>query len=169
MPPRQLSLCWGFAVMIPDLVKMVGEKAFKPGDITGTRVHTIGQMVQTLVLAMFFVSTLRFMIISKRWLIHGECEEKNWRALGWVTVIIGGIMAVRQFFCAMLVCVMLIILQFRSLFAQVQSDSQQDHSGKSYYGSHEWVYWITQEIPVFSKPQICCILPRNSTLTCNLL
>lgn len=93
-PPRQMSLCWGLAVMIPDITKMVGQKAFKQGDISGVRLQTIGQMVQAFVITMFFVMTLRFMVISRRWLVNGECEEKNWRALGWVTVTIGGLMAV---------------------------------------------------------------------------
>lgn len=94
MPPRQNSICWGFAIVIPDFLKMVGEKAFKQGDITGARIHTIGQMVQTLALTMFFIMTLRFMIKSRRWLIHGQCEEKNWSALGWATVSVSGIMTV---------------------------------------------------------------------------
>lgn len=96
-PPRQMSLCWGFAVMIPDMAKMVGQRAIHPEnpmDPTALRVQTIGQQVQFVVLSLFFFMTLRFMIISKRWLIHGECEDKNWKSLGWTTCFIAGLMAV---------------------------------------------------------------------------
>ncbi|KAE9963839.1 hypothetical protein EG328_011017 [Venturia inaequalis] len=133
-PPRQMSLCWGFAVMIPDIAKMVGQRAVHPEnpmDPTSLRIQTIGQQIQLVVLTAFFVMTLRFMIISKKWLIHGECEEKQWRTLGWVTVSIAGLMALR------------------TLFAQVAFDARYDP--KSFYATHEWMYWATQEIPVFTS------------------
>lgn len=83
-----------------DIVKMVGQRAIHPEnpmDPTALRLQTIGQQIQFVVLVAFFILTLRFMIISKKWLIHGECEDKNWRTLGWVTVFIAGIMAVSHF------------------------------------------------------------------------
>jgi hypothetical protein len=92
-----MSLCWGFGVMIPDIAKMVGQKAINPKDPmdpTALRVQTIGQQIQFIVLVSFFIMTLRFMVMSKKWLIHGECEEKRWRSLGWTTVTIAGLMAV---------------------------------------------------------------------------
>jgi uncharacterized BrkB/YihY/UPF0761 family membrane protein len=93
-PPKAMSLCWGFATMIPDIIKIVGQKAFKEEDPTGIRMQTIGQMVQNLVVAGFFIMTLRFMVMSKKWLINGEAEEKKWRVLGWTTVTIAGLMTV---------------------------------------------------------------------------
>ncbi|QDS69965.1 hypothetical protein FKW77_002815 [Venturia effusa] len=133
-PPRYMSLCWGFALTIPDIVKMIGQRAIHPEnpmDPTSLRVQTIGQQVQFVVMVAFFVMTLRFMIISKRWLIHGECEEKRWRTLGWVTVSIAGLMAVR------------------TLFVQVAFDARYDP--KSFYATHEWMYWMMQEIPIFTS------------------
>ncbi|TID19752.1 RTA1-domain-containing protein [Venturia nashicola] len=132
-PPRQMSMLWGFAVMIPDLVKMVGQRAIHPEnpmDPTSLRVQTIGQQVQFVALVGFFIMTLRFMIISNKWLIHGECVEKRWRSLGWVTVCIAGLMAVR------------------TLFVQVAFDARYDP--KSFYATHEWMYWATQEGPIFT-------------------
>jgi hypothetical protein len=92
-----MSMTWGFAIIIPDIAKMVGQRAINPSnpmDPTSLRVQTIGQQIQFLAVMGFFIVSLRFMVISKRWMIHGECEEKRWRSLGWVTVTIAGLMAV---------------------------------------------------------------------------
>lgn len=144
-------MCWGFATMIPDIAKMVGQRAINPSnpmDPTSLRVQTVGQQIQFLAVMGFFIVSLRFMVISKRWMIHGECEEKRWRSLGWVTVTIAGLMAVGLRNIAMRKHP-LISLQFRTLFVQVSFDARFDP--KSFYATHEWMYWLTQEIPVFSK------------------
>jgi len=128
-PPKAFSLTWGFAAALPDIAKTVGQKAFKQTDPTGIRVQAIAQIFQVFVVCALFATMLRFMMISKRWIIHGEAEEKNWRTLGWTATAVSG------------------LLSFHHIFGEVAFDAHSDPKG--FYATHEWMYWVTQEIPIF--------------------
>ncbi|KAF2434667.1 hypothetical protein EJ08DRAFT_426080 [Tothia fuscella] len=128
-PPHAISMMWAVLFSIPDIAKSVGQQAFKPQDPTGLKIQEIGQVLQFFALLGFFIFALRFMRMSKRWLVHGAAEEKQWRKLGWTTVAVAGLTLAR------------------SVFAVVAHDARADP--KSFYAQHEFMYWITQAIPLF--------------------
>lgn len=128
-PPKMISLTWGFTCAIPDIVKSVGQNAFKPHDPLGMKIQVIGQVLQVFAFGGFFLFSVRFMKISRRWLIHGACEEKRWRNLGWTVCGVAGLLA------------------FHHIFSVVAFDARVDP--KSFWSQHEWMYWITEPIPLF--------------------
>jgi hypothetical protein len=98
-PPKMISFMWVGLFSLCDIGKSVGQQAFKPHtNPTGLKIQEIGSVLQFFVLAGFLMFALRFMRISRRWLIHGDCEEKKWRKLGWTVVICAAILAVRYSF-----------------------------------------------------------------------
>jgi len=133
-PPHWMSFMWVLMFSVFDIGKSIGQQAFKHTDPTGTKIQDIGQVLQVFVLAGHFLFSLRFMRMSRRWLIHGAAEEKRWRDLGWTAVAVGG------------------ILTFRHVFTVVAFDARSDPKG--FYSQHEWMYWITNAIPLF----ICYVL-----------
>jgi hypothetical protein len=93
-PPHWISFVWALMFSLLDIGKSVGQNAFKHTDPTGIKIQDIGNILQVFVLIGHFLFSLRFMRMSRRWLIHGAAEEKKWRDLGWTVVAVGGILTV---------------------------------------------------------------------------
>lgn len=93
-PPMWTSFLWGFLLFIGDASKTVAQNALERTDPLSSMVQLIAQIYQFFVLSGFTFLTYRFMMMSRRWLIHGECEEKDWRRLGWTVVLAAATMAV---------------------------------------------------------------------------
>jgi len=128
-PPMMMSLMWCGIFTIADLGKAVSQHLFKPTDPMGMKIQEIGQLIQFFILSGFFLWALRFMTISRRWLIASECQEARWRKLGWTVVSVSGLLATRW------------------LFSVVQMDARADP--RSFFSQHEWLMWVTLEVPLF--------------------
>jgi hypothetical protein len=93
-PPKATSIMWGLLFTLADGTKGVAQNVLKPTDPLSTKIVETAQIVQLFMYLAFFLVTLRFMRMSRRWLIHGAAEEKNWRKLGWTVVASSGLLAV---------------------------------------------------------------------------
>ncbi|KAF2404391.1 hypothetical protein EJ06DRAFT_518806 [Trichodelitschia bisporula] len=148
-PPKMISFMWAGFVSICDISKAVGQMGFPHGHPTGTKIMQIATVVQFFVYAGYAVWALRFMMISRRWVIHHDAEAKNWRSLGWSVVLAS------------------VMLAARHVFTIIASDAQGDRA--AFYSLHEWVFWMTQMFPLFAVYTIFNIfhpgqfLPRDYT------
>jgi hypothetical protein len=93
-PPGWTSIMWGLLLFIGDATKTVAQNVLKQTDPISLKIQITAQIYQFFVLSAFAFTTYRFMTMSKRWVVHGECEEKNWRKLGWTVVLCASISAV---------------------------------------------------------------------------
>jgi hypothetical protein len=93
-PPMWTSLFWGFLLFIGDATKTVAQNFLMQTSPLSVKIQLIAQIYQFFVLSAFTFCAYRFMMMSKRWVIHGECEEKNWRRLGWTVVLAASILTV---------------------------------------------------------------------------
>ncbi|KIW09616.1 uncharacterized protein PV09_00483 [Verruconis gallopava] len=128
-PPYWTSFLWGFLIFIGDVTKSVAQNALKQTDPLSTKIQIIALGYQFFVLSAFTFTTFRFMMMSKTWAINFECDNKNWRQLGWTVVICAALITTRQ------------------VFLIVQVDARTDPMG--FYSQHEWVYWVTESLPLF--------------------
>jgi hypothetical protein len=95
-PPMWTSFTWAFLLFIGDASKTVAQMALDRMSPLSMLIQIIALIYQFFVLAGFTFVTYRFMRISKKWLVHGECDAKDWRRLGWTIVASAAIMTVSQ-------------------------------------------------------------------------
>jgi hypothetical protein len=170
-PPHWISFVWVLMFSVPDIGKAVSQQVFKHGNPTGTKIAAICQVLQVFALIGHFLFSLRFMRISRRWLINGGAEDKRWRDLGWTVVAVGGLLVVSFSSSWKLLSKVEsnILKQFRFIFSVVALDARTDPKG--FYSIHEWMYWATNAIPIFSKAYIFLVVKNysNSPAVCYAL
>jgi hypothetical protein len=113
-PPHAISLLWAGVSVIPDMIKGVASFLGKPkGEMKEmkpdvkpdpkdmpnpgslyNRMQSICLIVQFFVFLCWTLWALRFMLMSRRWLMSGEVIEKRGRRLGWVCVAVGVLISV---------------------------------------------------------------------------
>jgi hypothetical protein len=151
LPVHHISFLWGLAFVIPDMVKGVMGIAFKelaqcdPHSFP-VRVEEICMVIQLFVFMLYTVWTVRFMQMSNHWLIPGEAEARNWRKLGWTTVIASAVMTVRL------------------VWSIVEADAKNDKQSKGFVKQHEYMFWIFSVLPCLSKFR-CSFAPVSNANT----
>jgi hypothetical protein len=92
-PVHLISFCWTLLFALPDVVKAVASNVNKPPEgkppnptSMGNRIQQICLAVNFFVIALWTLWAIRFMRMSRRWVISGEAEDKDWRALGWACI-----------------------------------------------------------------------------------
>jgi hypothetical protein len=85
-PPMWTSFTWGLLLSFGDAAKTIAQLLIERTNPLSSRIQTIATVYQFFVISGFAFTAYRFMMISRRWLIHGECETKDWRKLGWTIV-----------------------------------------------------------------------------------
>lgn len=93
-PPMWTSFTWAFLLFIGDASKTAAQTALDRMSPPAILIQQIAFTYLLFVLGGFTFLTYRFMRMSKRWVIHGECEAKDWRRLGWTIVASAAIMTV---------------------------------------------------------------------------
>jgi hypothetical protein len=104
-PPHALSLIWASAFAIPDMVKAVASFLGKPKGHNErpnptsmfNRIQSVSLVVQFFAIACWTLWALRYMHISKYWLMSGEVIEKKGRKLGWVCFFAGCLVSVSNY------------------------------------------------------------------------
>jgi hypothetical protein len=92
-PVHKISFFWTLFFAIPDMTKAIISNMEKPEKGKPPNPASLFNRIQQICLAIqFFVVVLwtlwaaRLMRVSRKWVISGEAEDKNWRALGWACV-----------------------------------------------------------------------------------
>ena len=106
-PIHKISFCWTLLFALPDIGKGIAGNIGKPAEGKMPNPASIGSRIQQICLAVgFFVAALwtlwaiRFMRMSRKWIINGEAEDKDWRKLGWACVGSGVLLTVSCSCCA---------------------------------------------------------------------
>jgi len=101
MPIHQISLLWGLAFVIPDIVKGIAQNINKPkpGEhpdpaSLSNRIETICLVVQFFSIAGWTVFATVFMRKSRHWPPPTEGERPGVREIGWAMVACGAIITV---------------------------------------------------------------------------
>jgi hypothetical protein len=101
LPPALLSTVWAGMLFVPDVVKAVGGLLGrpKPGAAPNpasllNRAQSVAWLAQFFFIAGWALWALRFMGMSRRWLIGVDAVEARWRRLGWTCVACGALLSV---------------------------------------------------------------------------
>jgi len=70
----------------------------------------------------------RLMRMSRKWVISGEAEDKNWRGFGWACIVAST------------------ILSWQILYSIIEFDAQ--YNSKAFISIHEWTYWLADILPI---------------------
>lgn len=139
VPPRAMSLFWGGLLIITDMIKIIAQTMGKPKDphakpdpkSSFARTQTIAIILQFFVVVGFTIWTLSFMMRSRRWILHPEVHNRNWRTLGWSCVA------------------MSLLATWKKMWAIVENDSMMNPM--AYTSQHEWTYWVNAQLPAFRE------------------
>jgi hypothetical protein len=100
-PVHKISFFWTLFFAIPDGTKGILSQLSRPGPGKRPNPTSVFNRIQQICLtAQFFVMVLwtlwatRLMRMSRKWVISGEAEDKNWRALGWACIAASTILSV---------------------------------------------------------------------------
>jgi hypothetical protein len=100
-PVHKVSFFWTIFFAVPDMAKGILSQLSRPGPGKRPNPTSVFNRIQQICLtAQFFVMVLwtlwaaRLMRISRKWVISGEAEDKNWRALGLACIASSTILSV---------------------------------------------------------------------------
>jgi len=135
MPHRHMTLLWGLAFVVPDLVKAVISQVDKPkpGEhpspkAMGHRIELVCLILQFFVILGWAVWATMFMVKARRWIVPIELERARWTVLGWSCVAAG------------------FILCWRVMYFTFEKDALLDP--KAFISQHEWPFWLLGQFPI---------------------